>query len=1195
MMKKGLFLTLIYQQPHKKAIIVLVSSTTFDLSVIKARTFDVDIRLLPRVEEIYDLIVDLDLPTMQEYDTTVYYIRNVDNLVDPFTADKEDTASFFSLYQYKQELIESSFVSSNLKVIEPLSESIGKPLGRFTSVVPVTSTTMSNSGTDDYVALDFRDIKSFDSLELVRDGFACVLLPAHNDTIPPYNVDSLIACVDTDGDIRYGIIDDYKLAANQESEAYISLYYGCFYVNVDHTYYFSFQASSVGTFEIDENLHIQQWSMNDDTAIEDTIFLTKGYHTFLIRQYASAASTNDIVRLSAKLEEIDDYVSFSMNNTATLNIQLYSFPMYAHDLLTQGASIARLPQNITDVSLGSLYLGVYRPTIVLARKHSRLLQNEFMRIFYHREPSHVEHSTIIEGSVDTLYSNTYDFGYTGHGIILDCNIQSVPSPYVSYFYDEYVNFSQFELTDTKVYDNATHNGKVCTGFSFSVVNSYYDRLSSAYLLNVIDLDKCVNVSAVRAYKQSVNYVEVLKEDIYGPTVIVLKDNIEIIEFTIRDPLIGGLEWGMLTALRVYGKASELVSIIDSKGESSIIETTEDTKLTTIKYDKVGFVPSIFEHKHIPPDVQYGSEFIMFSLDVVGELGSIDMLGNTYSVYNEEEHTVYNTDAYIHTGMLSTLDTRYFDVYKDADKSELHSFTYLCYDTTANIIKKTDYASIDIVITNIDDQDLTDYTFDITVPNTGVAYTVVDSLVASVPTAGVTSDGSLTDDPIAWNTFIVRVLLSIPQGSSETITLTPGTFSAVGTVVGSTGGEFTYLSEVLQLPLCVVRIDSIAAEARKHVCVFKEDTVPTIANAFNYTIPNFLSVSTVHVVETSGTDRTDVDVLIDVSSLTYLYPNLPICAYGGHPKQLLDTVGVNSDNTATDNFTQWDGSKIVCRMPVLPGGLATLLTLRINEFTGDPLTFAVSVDSGMTHNYHFSGSLVNDIDGVVGDNTNVLFTADKEFSYGDAVQFTYDAFATLTATTTDTDFSISFWFKTVQYGIGICSFDVEEELPAATTDIQFSTNINGNLVCSAYHTETVEVIADNKIYTDNQWHHVVLTFEAGEGISLYTDGVLQATNDIIDTRQRATSYIHLGWADSYFIGSLDEFRIYDKVLAPSEVQTLFTVFDGTLNNVIIRYNEVSSVVKPANVITSLFDLAASGGTPLYIYKYIDIDETVLRWV
>ncbi|MBL7740934.1 MAG: LamG domain-containing protein [Chitinophagaceae bacterium] len=93
--------------------------------------------------------------------------------------------------------------------------------------------------------------------------------------------------------------------------------------------------------------------------------------------------------------------------------------------------------------------------------------------------------------------------------------------------------------------------------------------------------------------------------------------------------------------------------------------------------------------------------------------------------------------------------------------------------------------------------------------------------------------------------------------------------------------------------------------------------------------------------------------------------------------------------------------------------------------------------------------------------------------------------------------------------------------------------------------------------DNNWHHIVITYNAASStMMLYVDGVANAnlrtwgTHGAINMSNANISEVRVGsgpgtsydsddWLSSSWKGGLDQFRMYDKVLSAAEIQALFT--------------------------------------------------------
>lgn len=80
-----------------------------------------------------------------------------------------------------------------------------------------------------------------------------------------------------------------------------------------------------------------------------------------------------------------------------------------------------------------------------------------------------------------------------------------------------------------------------------------------------------------------------------------------------------------------------------------------------------------------------------------------------------------------------------------------------------------------------------------------------------------------------------------------------------------------------------------------------------------------------------------------------------------------------------------------------------------------------------------------------------------------------------------------------------------------------------------------------IVTDGQWHHVAVTRQNGASVALYVDGKNDGGGNAGTGDVSANSALYFcggGVGGHYFRGLLSDVQLYDRVLAPSEIQTLF---------------------------------------------------------
>ena len=80
--------------------------------------------------------------------------------------------------------------------------------------------------------------------------------------------------------------------------------------------------------------------------------------------------------------------------------------------------------------------------------------------------------------------------------------------------------------------------------------------------------------------------------------------------------------------------------------------------------------------------------------------------------------------------------------------------------------------------------------------------------------------------------------------------------------------------------------------------------------------------------------------------------------------------------------------------------------------------------------------------------------------------------------------------------------------------------------------------------DGQWHHMAWVFERSGNAQIYSDGVINGTQwDIsavtsIDNANNLSIGKFLGNTAISFIGSIDDLRLYNKALSPSEIRELY---------------------------------------------------------
>lgn len=145
----------------------------------------------------------------------------------------------------------------------------------------------------------------------------------------------------------------------------------------------------------------------------------------------------------------------------------------------------------------------------------------------------------------------------------------------------------------------------------------------------------------------------------------------------------------------------------------------------------------------------------------------------------------------------------------------------------------------------------------------------------------------------------------------------------------------------------------------------------------------------------------------------------------------------------------------------------------------------------------------------------------------------------------TPYSISAWFKTTSTSGGIIGFgdygtDKKGHMIRVDSGKIQTTASKGTSGTHAFNYSTPST------YNDGLWHHLVLTNDNGNtnNLKLYVDDVLvinQNTNYTIANMTNQLTTIGCLWSSSYATylnGSLDNIRIYSRVLTDTEIATLY---------------------------------------------------------
>ncbi len=254
---------------------------------------------------------------------------------------------------------------------------------------------------------------------------------------------------------------------------------------------------------------------------------------------------------------------------------------------------------------------------------------------------------------------------------------------------------------------------------------------------------------------------------------------------------------------------------------------------------------------------------------------------------------------------------------------------------------------------------------------------------------------------------------------------------------------------------------------------------------------------------------------------------------------------------------------------------TAVTATINPVVSSPI-------SNSTFSYSFTGN-TKDVSGKQNDGipTNApTAVADRYGVATTAYSFngTNQWVETSTQVTDPQTFSISAWFKTTTTSGGkIVGFTNSQDGGGQYDRHLYMTN--GGLLYFGVYVNGFNTVNTTTAYNDGFWHHAVVTLSATNGMKLYVDNTLQASNAAFTSAEPHNGYWGIGGAIANNIGGW-----------PSSPTS--TYFNGTIDDVAVYSTELS-----AATVTSSNDINQIGayapvcvGSPITIYTPTIIGAT-----
>ena len=229
-----------------------------------------------------------------------------------------------------------------------------------------------------------------------------------------------------------------------------------------------------------------------------------------------------------------------------------------------------------------------------------------------------------------------------------------------------------------------------------------------------------------------------------------------------------------------------------------------------------------------------------------------------------------------------------------------------------------------------------------------------------------------------------------------------------------------------------------------------------------------------------------------------------------------------------------------------GGITSQISLKRADLSGDDNYNEVTVqNAGLLRKYYFNGNARNGTDGGYdGTVSGATLTTNRKSDADSAYVFDGGDYISVPITGINGlyEVSVSVWFyattlgnsDAIMFSRGSTNYILGVILSGDSNDIVFYVG-NG--------TTTINATSIGNIISANTWYHIVGTWKSGDYARIYVDNVLQGTSaSTMDGALALDDVLKIGWddfaGDRYFIGKIDDIRIYNRVLSLAEIGTLY---------------------------------------------------------
>jgi hypothetical protein len=229
--------------------------------------------------------------------------------------------------------------------------------------------------------------------------------------------------------------------------------------------------------------------------------------------------------------------------------------------------------------------------------------------------------------------------------------------------------------------------------------------------------------------------------------------------------------------------------------------------------------------------------------------------------------------------------------------------------------------------------------------------------------------------------------------------------------------------------------------------------------------------------------------------------------------------------------------------------STVTTVTINPIVSSPIANAYLSYPLDGNTKDISG---NQNDGVAQNAptttaTNRYGVANAAYSFNGTNQY----ITTTTLITNPQTFSLSLWFNTTTTSGGKLIGFSSLQNGGGQHDRQIYMNNAGQLYFGVYVSPSTNTVNTTGAYNDGNWHHVVGTLSPTNGMKLYVDDVLQASNAAFTAAEPDNGYWSIGgnnlsgWpsvpTSAYFAGTIDDVAAYSTELPVATVTSSSDIY------------------------------------------------------